>query len=88
MLQYMLHYQDGTSHQIHANLGRDLRDWFSNDNIEPELEIAWRGYTGTYNAQLFKSSWPNPHPERIIQSIDLESSMNEPVPFVVAITVE
>lgn len=41
-----------------------------------------------WGVRLYKLTWTNPRPEVEIKSLDLESTMTQSAPFVVAITVE
>jgi hypothetical protein len=55
--------------------------------------LAWAGSNEAIKSQgekvrVFKSTWLNPLPESEIQSIDYVSSMDNPAPFVIAITAE
>ena len=51
--------------------------------------IAWTGKNEKGdNLQLFKSTWENPYPETVLDSVDYISAMSTAAPFLIAIAVE
>ncbi len=92
--RYTVHYANGESHPIAIIIGRDVADWFSstNENISA-LTVAWVGDTEESRAtgrkiRLFKTTWENPQPAIVIESIDFVAGSVAAKPFLVAITVE
>jgi hypothetical protein len=76
--------------------GKDVRDWhyWPAEEDEPEtLKVVWRGENAvSKNAnsylRLFETSWTNLVPNVELESIDVVSTMSQPAPFLLAITVE
>src|SRR5262249_27243309 len=76
--------------------GRDLRNWhkLAEEPSAPEgLKVAWPGQNSvSRNAgntiRLFLTSWTNLAPTAEIESLDYISSMANPAPFLIAVTVE
>jgi WD40 repeat protein len=88
---YMLHYSDGSQQRIPIVYGQHLRDWtVARDAGEPQLaRVAWTGTNRVRGAiRLFEYTWPNPHPELEIQTVDFVSNLTKSTPFLVAITAE
>jgi hypothetical protein len=55
--------------------------------------VAWTGFNNASRKEkktihLYKTTWENPRPDEEVASIDLVSTGQLSVPFVVAITVE
>ena len=76
--------------------GKDVRDWhyWPAEKDGPEsLKIVWRGENGVSKhaksyVRLFETSWTNLVPNLELESIDLVSTMTQPAPFLLAITLE
>jgi hypothetical protein len=94
--EYIVRYDDGGTATIPLVYGQDTRDWWTQPN-EPftarRAALVWlganpRGGASGHLLRLFKSSWPNPRPEAIVTTVDFVSSMNDPGPFLAALTAE
>jgi hypothetical protein len=90
----VIHLDDGQQAEMPLVIGRDLADWWKRPGeINTTFVVAW---TGTNEAsrqrgskiRLFKSTWENPRPGAVVETIDVVSTKNEVAPFVVAITAE
>jgi hypothetical protein len=92
---FLVRYTNGDTREIPIVYGRDVRDWWAQNN-EPastELNVVW---TGKNNAQggtnapqrLFKTTWKNPLPDIPIDRLDYRTAMSASAPFLIAITVE
>ena len=83
---YVFNYVDGTKNVLPIVYGEHVRDWYVDADIgvldTPNSKIAWRSTTGA----LYQTNWVNPHPEKEIQSIDLESQMGYSNVFLIGIT--
>ena len=83
---YVFNYVDGTKNVLPIVYGEHVRDWYVDADIgvldTPKSKIAWRSTAGA----LYQTNWVNPHPEKEIQSIDLESQMGYSNVFVIGIT--
>ncbi len=89
---YHLHYTDGQSAELPIIYGEDLRDYSksadqSRATPKNAREIFPRSGEKSIT-RLFLRTYANPRPEVEITTIDFESAMADPAPFVVAITVE
>ena len=92
--EYRVRYADGELATIPVRIGEDVRDWWSKDQ-EPlsRSQIAWAGNNkvalaaGCY-LRLYLSTWKNPHPEKIVESIDYVTMASKADPFCLAITAE
>jgi len=76
-----LHYEGGGSQDFEIKYGVHLSDWNRLPSeaeevlTDPDSKIVWRGegvYGGT--GRLFKTVLRNPHPERVVKSMDLFSA--------------
>jgi tetratricopeptide (TPR) repeat protein len=94
--KYAFHYVDGSNEERAVILGRDVLDWWEDAPIAAGgagLVVAWTGFNTASRKEkksihLYKTSWENPRPDTEVASIDLVSTGQTAVPFVVAITVE
>jgi len=77
-----LNYEDGTRIEIPLRYGGHVRDGSRLLTEEKELltdpgtKVFWRGEGNTRlkaTDRLFKSLLPNPHPEKIVQSLDFDA---------------
>lgn len=92
---YIVHYEDKTSVKIPILYGEDLRDWWDwPDRTElKRAKVAWTG-TNAFADQLqrkvrlFAVKWDNPHPDKTITSLDMETRDTDCDPFLVALTLE
>jgi WD40 repeat protein len=94
---YRLHYASRQLREIPIVLGKDVTDWWTQNN-EPSPSaggpvVAWTGTNGdsrreNRSIRLFKTHWENPLPDDKIETIDFVSSHLLAAPFLVAITVE
>lgn|GEM_PF-4996372 len=96
---YVVRYTDGTSERIPIVYGRNIANWelllpLGSPEALAEAEIAWTGTNDVTNHEpriqirLFAMTWSNPHPDRVIDSIDMISKRTGSDPFVVAVTLE
>ncbi len=99
---FVMHYNDGTSEELNIVQGVDAIDWWYFKDIlkSQKGKAIWTGKNefskseyvrnrfGNVQPTLYKSQWHNPHPQKQVESIDIQSSMGEAAPFVLALTVE
>jgi hypothetical protein len=94
---YVVHYADKTSERIPIVYGQDLRDWWDWPNREDQsvkrAKVAWIGTNAAQEGsdrhiRLFAVVWTNPHPEKQVTTIDVESKETMSDPFVLALTLE
>ena len=88
--RYVVRYADGTSETVPVEGGRDVGDWWI-DTRRADLRSSMRCVPGWANSEskgFWALRWENPHPERTVAAIDVESACGEAIPIVEAITVE
>jgi hypothetical protein len=92
---YVVRYDDKSTERIPIVYGEDLRDWWDwpNRPDTKRAKVAWTGAnTASENSQrqirLFEVIWNNPHPEKEVATIDMESKETVCDPFLVALTLE
>ena len=88
VLTYRIHYADGSIADIPVTGKRDIGGWWGADPL-PNAKIAVEvsnGEKDLVNMQCFR--WMNPHPEKLIRSLDLISAQTEAVPAIAAVTLE
>jgi len=81
LVQYRIGYQDGSEHIFVCRKGKEIDDWWDPPKNMPHAQR-------TYNENdlwLFNTPWKNPHPEKTIEWIRMESTGNA-IPILVAIT--
>ncbi len=97
---YTVHYADGTSERVPAVYGRDLGGWYSS-TMQPAATPTHAGSPGPVpttltdgnprgpmKIHLFAFTWKNPHPQRVIATIDATSTTTESELVLVGITLE
>jgi hypothetical protein len=95
---------ESTRATIPVAYGKDVRDWWAGGPQSPLMkqksgvavtrgQVAWAGHNPetrhdkTY-LHLYLCTWENPHPEKILESIDYVALHDSAGPFCVAITAE
>ncbi len=89
--RYVVHYADGASETVPMVGGVDFGDWWVDTRRLRMARSARRYHTGWANSEskgFHVLRWENPHPEKTIATIDIESACGETVPIVEAITAE
>jgi hypothetical protein len=84
---YVIHYRDGAEETIPLLYGENVAAWTYDRPIHAS-QVAWRG--GTSDGQpvrLRTIPWTNPHPNKVIDSIDFRSEPgSQASPVLLAIT--
>lgn len=92
---YIVHYAGGESREVKILFGQNVREWLAPP--APQLitgaAVAWEGSNQASRAlglsvRLYQMTWLNPLPGTKVQRIDFKSAMENPAPFLIAITVE
>ncbi|MCX7599194.1 MAG: hypothetical protein N2512_10055, partial [Armatimonadetes bacterium] len=87
---YIIHYEDGTSVRVPLHVGVELADWYVEPKPLPGARVAWRGYIadkpGPIGVHVMR--WVNPYPEKLITAMDFVSACKDPVPVLMAVTIE
>jgi hypothetical protein len=94
---YVVHFAANQMRlEVPVVYGKDVRDWhyWPGEKESPSsMKLAWKGENktskdaGSY-VRLFETTWTNLVPEVEIESIDFVSSLSQPAPFLIAITLE
>lgn len=95
---YVIRYADGSVEQAPVVYARDLSNWWHRDPGRPvsRAKVAWTGLNDAVEqsprpglmVRLYDMAWTNPHPEKLIATVDFLSAGEECDPFLVALTVE
>jgi hypothetical protein len=93
---YVVHYADKTEETIPIVYGEDVRDWWDSmmyGNKLKRAKVAWRGKNSISaengcEIRLFSEAWTNPHPDKMVATIDVVSKKTACAPFLVALTLE
>lgn len=90
--EYVIHYANGASKSAPILYGANTIDWWHSD-IVSEAKVAWIGSHAAarlhgLQTRLIKYTWENELPDVEISSIDFVSAVENPAPFLVAITVD
>ncbi len=94
---YVIHYATSQMRlEVPIVYGKEMRDWHAQPGEPPpppELKVVWTGENATSkragrNIRLFLTSWTNVVPNIEIESIDFVSSLANPGPFLIAITLD
>jgi hypothetical protein len=87
---YIVRYQDKTSVTIPIVYGKDVRDWWDHDDARAVARghLAWRGSNAQNKEKLrlYVTAWDNPHPQKLVTTIDYETTNTVSAPFCVAMT--
>ena len=88
--RYVVHYADGTTNAIPMVAGRDFGNWWIDARLTglPRTARCVVGWKNSENRGFHVLRWENPHPERTIATIDIESACGPTAPIVEAITAE
>ena len=92
--RYVLSDDDGTEAVQQIVVGVNIGSWWGDpDEHGPACTVAWAGEnpsTRRWDTQavLYRYRWTNPHPEKLLVSLDIEGYWLACNPFVVAVTAE
>jgi len=94
--RFTYHYADGSQRTEDVVYGRDARDWWegtADQGKGDRRHVVWRGtnaIAGLHGAhlRLYRTTWTNPQPDRVVAHLDYESLLTACGPFLVALTVE
>jgi len=88
---YVVHYYDGSTVEIPMEYGVHVRDWYARWGDSSEVsggKVAWTGENPLSPIRLYTMTWENPHPDKIVTTIDFTSPDTVCAPFLVAMTAE
>jgi hypothetical protein len=93
---YVIRYANRQQRFVPVIYAQDVMDWYHHPNdgaLSAGVTVAWEtprdaGPTSDTSRRLYLTSWQNPLPDTIIESIDYVSWMSRAAPFLVAITLE
>jgi hypothetical protein len=92
---YTVHYAGGSEERVPIIYGEDVRDWWDWPE-RPDLKrakVAWSGTNTPAQAnerkiRAFALVWTNPHPDRVVESIEVSSSETNCDPMLFALSLE
>jgi hypothetical protein len=93
-----LRYAGGLRRELPLCYGVHTRNWWVEPSepksalADPNSKVAWTSFSKEDRPQgirlrLFKTSFPNPEPNRTIETIEMASAFSQATPFIVGITV-
>ncbi|MGH2625178.1 MAG: glycoside hydrolase, partial [Anaerolineales bacterium] len=83
---YTVRYEDGSSDTIPILYRRNIGSWLD-EPISIDQEIAWSGRTlSGLDVRLSLLRWMNPHPDKVIASIEFASNGTDATPAIFAVT--
>jgi hypothetical protein len=87
---YVVHYADGSHERIPVRVGVEVADWYVDPVALPSARVAWRGQIADKPGPigLYAMRWVNPYPAKAVSSVDFVSAIGDPVPVLLALTVE
>jgi hypothetical protein len=92
---YVVHYVGGESREVKILFGQNVREWLAPPapQLLTSAAVAWEGSNPAGRAlglsvRLYQMTWLNPQPDTEVQRIDFKSTLENPAPFLIAITVE
>jgi hypothetical protein len=91
---YTVNYEDKTKERIPIRYGEDLRDWWDWNRTETKrAKEAWVGTNpasdpDNHKIRCWAVTWENPHPEKKVTTVDVESKVTQCDPFILAMSVE
>ena len=87
IMTYRINYADGSTLDIPVRNGSEIEDWWTMLTRARKMSrfIAWKNMQGR---GFYVWQWTNPHPERLIASLDIRSENAAPIPIVIGITCE
>lgn len=72
---YQVNYQDGTQEKFPLLYGEDVSDWWF--DFQPTVErsrVGWVGRNDTNSIRFTVTRFDNPHPDKLVNSLDLVSA--------------
>jgi hypothetical protein len=92
---YVVHYASGESREVRIIFGQNVREWLAAPapQLTTGAAVAWEGANAASRAlglsvRLYQMTWKNPLPDAEVRAIDFKSMMENPAPFLIAVTVE
>ncbi len=83
---YTVRYSDGTSEEIPLNYGVNICSWIDQRSLNGATRM-WEGRTKAgERVSLQRLVWENPHPKKMISSIEFTSSGTEAGPALIALS--
>ena len=87
--RYVVRYADGSAETLPMVPKRDFGDWWIDGRSPGNSKGRYRtGWTNSERKGFHVLRWDNPHPEKTIATIDIESANSGTIPIIAAITAE
>ena len=74
--RYVITYADGTKAEVPLRHNKDIGSWWPTgfqDSKTVRGDLAWIGRNSQAQVGLYKFSWQNPHPDKTIKTVDIET---------------
>lgn len=88
--KFVMNYSDGTAEELQMQTHVNSDDWCHDGSDLPDENSVWawqvQGGPPCSHSGLITTRWENPHPEKIIETIDAVSLGTAAVPLIIAIT--
>ena len=87
---YQLHYADGEEEQVPLVYGQNIDNCVVSKNSRTgAVDLAWTGTNASGTVLcLFHTTWENPRPGTVVESMDFVSQVTKSAPLLIALTVE
>jgi len=83
--KYRVHYADGTAADISLVYGQNIVSW-SDKRSTNGCERVWEGKFDGAKAALHRLEWTNPQPDKVIEGIEMVSTLTEAAPILVGLS--
>jgi len=84
--RYIVTYEDGARERVRLRSGREIVDWWAPRDAKDSVS-GWEGanpHKDRIGLSIF--AWTNPHPDKQIKEIRVESTGKDPTPMLAAVT--
>lgn len=84
--QFVIHYADHSKVVVPIRAGVEVGDWWDPEPL-PQARVAWSGRNLVHAPiGIYLTEWKNPHPEKVIEAIDIVGARSSAQWVVLAIT--
>ncbi len=85
MWKYRINYEGGSSATVPVIHHVNVKDWYNQKSDLPGAKIVYVEKRNSSHFGVWSQEWTNPHPDKVISSIDIESS-GRGIPVILAIS--
>ncbi len=84
--RYVFHYADGSTAEFPVRWHRDISDWYHPAPVA-NAQVAWTGRNRvTSPVGFYVTEWKNPHPDRVVSSLDIIGALETTQIMVLGVT--